>query len=164
MPLAAIAAAWRETATVHQVPWIKHPHVPKGEPETAVRARWRELPDMTLWQAAMRAAALDDFWGGRKLTSEGKRWRAEIGSFARDKHFQKWVSIAQESDWRLADDQDLAWSLWWGTLSGLGKCPPEIPYTGEWPGDGKLTPMQADMAEVALRLWWVKNLYRGGES
>ena len=153
-PLAKIAKTWNEVAKAAGVPWVRHPKVPSGDPERFVRARWSELPDLKRWRAGMEAAARDDWWGGRKLGEDGKPWRAAIGSFARDSHFQRWTSEAEVTDWRSAGDHFTGFNLWWAEVQAEGLAAIDLAYTGEWPLNDQLTPRQAEDALVEIMAWF----------
>lgn len=157
-PMAEIAKAWRDVAEARGTRWIRHRKIPGGEPAKFVRARWRECHDLARWRIAMEAAADDEWWRGAKTSSECPQgWRATIGSFTRDKHFDRFLSIAEESDWRLAGDRELSWRLYREKLEHTEEAP--AGYDGPHPEAMDLTPAEGKAEWEKLRAWWDREVY-----
>lgn len=154
VPLQAIARAWREVAEAFKTRWIRHSKIPTGKPEKAVRARWREAPDLQLWRIAMECAAREDFWAGRTPTGKcPDGWRATIESFARDKHFNRFLALARE-DWRVSGDDEMAFEAWVREMEADPGARQSCGYPGAWPDDEVMNPATFEDSWESLRAWW----------
>jgi hypothetical protein len=156
-----ILKLWIEVKARFRTKWVAHKSLP-AKTQEAIRSRWDDWPDLALWRAAMEAAAQDEHWSGRKPSDRHLRgWPAPLSSFTRPDHFDRWITAAQESDWRYAGNEDAAWERWFEQVEDgeIWACDLEG-YSGSWPTDGALTPREQTEAAKVLRAWWKPNVYR----
>lgn len=154
VPLQAIARTWREVAQQFGTRWIRHAKVPAGAVEKAVRARWKEVPDLRIWRVAMECAAREDFWAGRTPTGKcPEGWRATLESFSRDKHFDRFMALARE-DWRVTFDEDRAWEDWLARHTEDADARGRLGYAGPWPDEERMNIGPYYAAVEELRGWW----------
>ena len=165
-PIQEILKLWNEVKTRFKTKWVAHhPNRFGGQAQVAALACWERCQDLALWRSALEACAQDDHWAGRRPNERNPNgWRASLENFCRPTHFEKWLTVAQESDWRYAADEDMAWERWFEQVEDgeieREDLPGDVPYEGPWPTDGKLTPKQQKQAAEVLRLWWKPNVYR----
>ncbi len=157
-PAAKILKLWIDTKAVFKTRWVSHRSL-TGKALVQPRARWKEVPDLDLWKLALETCARDAWWAGKKPGNDGKPWVAALGNFVLEKHFHKWLTVAKETDWRYAGDQDAAWEIWVEQIHDGSIEAVDIGWEGDWPTDQSLTIRQSDKATADIRAWWVKTIF-----